>query len=197
MSSTMKLLCTLITLAIVNVSPIMTAAYANSVYITNKYIKDALDTNPAGLETAISNIINGDKSIEQINLMWAIPDKANIFRINHDQSFIMILPEHIATADQEAVQEAIFQATNIAKPQLGPNENYGNSSLPQLGEYRRRILGQVTKNVFFAAVGKGTQDLDNLKGICRLLVYKLQNEIEITILPAEQYNILFISKMVQ
>ncbi|XP_050435375.1 uncharacterized protein LOC126842403 isoform X8 [Adelges cooleyi] len=39
----MKLLCILITLAFVNVSPIMTSHYANSVYITNKYIKEAFD----------------------------------------------------------------------------------------------------------------------------------------------------------
>ncbi|XP_050435331.1 uncharacterized protein LOC126842389 isoform X23 [Adelges cooleyi] len=149
----MKLLCILITLAFVNVVPIMTADYANSVYTTNKYIKEVFDRDPTILKTAISNIIDGDKTFETLNVMLAIPDKANYwFTIEHDDSFINNLPEHIAIADQEAVQQAISQVTDIPVPQLGPNENFENDSLAQLGEARRRITGEVTKNVLIEAI---------------------------------------------
>ncbi|XP_050435348.1 uncharacterized protein LOC126842394 isoform X5 [Adelges cooleyi] len=131
----MKLLCILITLAIVNVAPIMTADYANSVYITNKYIKEVFDR-----------------------------EKANIFSIDHDDSFIMNLP-----ADQVAVQEAISQVTTIPVPKLGPNQNFENDSLIQLGEERRSITGKVTKNLLIAAIGKGTPRFRNLTEICRLI----------------------------
>ncbi|XP_050437842.1 uncharacterized protein LOC126844037 isoform X3 [Adelges cooleyi] len=122
----MKLLCILITLAIVNVAPIMT-------------------------------------------------EKANIFSIDHDDSFIMNLPvffcnsEHIAIADQVAVQEAISQVTTIPVPKLGPNQNFENDSLIQLGEERRSITGKVTKNLLIAAIGKGTPRFRNLTEICRLI----------------------------
>ncbi|XP_050435303.1 uncharacterized protein LOC126842386 [Adelges cooleyi] len=67
----MKLLCILITVATVNVSPIMTSLYSDSVYITNKWIKEAADKQPAGLETAISNLINGGISIDPAGLETA------------------------------------------------------------------------------------------------------------------------------
>ncbi|XP_050435308.1 uncharacterized protein LOC126842389 isoform X4 [Adelges cooleyi] len=166
----MKLLCILITLAIVNVAPIMTADYANSVYTTNKYIKEVFDRDPTILKTAISNIIDGDKTFETLNVMLAIPDKANYwFTIEHDDSFINNLPEHIAIADQEAVQQAISQVTDIPVPQLGPNENFENDSLAQLGEARRRITGEVTKNVLIEAINEGTPEFPNLDEICILI----------------------------
>ncbi|XP_050435345.1 uncharacterized protein LOC126842394 isoform X2 [Adelges cooleyi] len=165
----MKLLCILITLAIVNVAPIMTADYANSVYITNKYIKEVFDRDPDALATAIYNIIYGDNTFDVISLMLAIPEKANIFSIDHDDSFIMNLPEHIAIADQVAVQEAISQVTTIPVPKLGPNQNFENDSLIQLGEERRSITGKVTKNLLIAAIGKGTPRFRNLTEICRLI----------------------------
>ncbi|XP_050435370.1 uncharacterized protein LOC126842403 isoform X3 [Adelges cooleyi] len=166
----MKLLCILITLAFVNVSPIMTSHYANSVYITNKYIKEAFDTNPAGLETAISNIINRDKSIVTVNLMWAIPETAKIFKIEtHGDPFIINLPESIAIADQLAVQKAIYQATKITVPQLGENENFENDSLNTFGEQRRLITGKVTKNALIAAIAKGRPKFANFTEICRLM----------------------------
>ncbi|XP_050435359.1 uncharacterized protein LOC126842400 isoform X2 [Adelges cooleyi] len=164
----MNLFCILITLALVNVSPIMTGEYANSVYITNQHIKDAFDRDPAGLEAAVLNIINGDKPMETINLILAIPETANIFLIDHDEPFIANLPEHIAIADQEKVQEAISQVTRFPKPELGPNENHENDSLLQLGEDRRRITGIATKNVLIAAIDKGRPEFLNLTEICRL-----------------------------
>ncbi|XP_050435302.1 uncharacterized protein LOC126842385 isoform X2 [Adelges cooleyi] len=150
----MKLLYILITLAFVNVARIMTAHYANSVFITNKYIKETFDADPDGLATAISNIINdNNKTIATLNSMLAIPEKANFWiTIEHDEPFINNLPEHIAIADEEAVQQAIFNVTNIPVPQLGSNENFENDSLLQLGEARRRITGYVTKNLLIAAI---------------------------------------------
>ncbi|XP_050435364.1 uncharacterized protein LOC126844034 [Adelges cooleyi] len=165
----MKLLCILTTIAFVNVSPIMTGEYANLVYTTNKYIREAFDNDPAGLETAISNIINEDKPFETLNLMLVIPEKVNIFRINHDERFIMNLPMHIAIADQVAVREAISQVTDIPVPQLGPNENFENDSLVQLGEARRRILGKVTKKLLTDAIGRGRPSYPNLKEVCLLI----------------------------
>ncbi|XP_050435366.1 uncharacterized protein LOC126842402 isoform X4 [Adelges cooleyi] len=147
----MKLLCILTTIAFVNVSPIMTGEYANLVYTTNKYIREAFDNDPAGLETAISNIINEDKPFETLNLMLAIPEKTNIFRINHDEPFIMKLP-----ADQEAVQAAISQFTTIPVPKFGPNENFEKDSLGQLGEERRLILGKVTTKLLTDAIENST-----------------------------------------
>ncbi|XP_050435301.1 uncharacterized protein LOC126842385 isoform X1 [Adelges cooleyi] len=122
----MKLLYILITLAFVNVARIMTAHYANSVFITNKYIKETFDADPDGLATAISNIINdNNKTIATLNSMLAIPEKANFWiTIEHDEPFINNLPEHIAIADEEAVQQAIFNVTNIPVPQLGSNETW-------------------------------------------------------------------------
>ncbi|XP_050435330.1 uncharacterized protein LOC126842389 isoform X22 [Adelges cooleyi] len=166
----MKLLCILITLAFVNVVPIMTADYANSVYTTNKYIKEVFDRDPTILKTAISNIIDGDKTFETLNVMLAIPDKANYwFTIEHDDSFINNLPEHIAIADQEAVQQAISQVTDIPVPQLGPNENFENDSLAQLGVARRRITGVITKNLLIEAIDDGTPGIPYLTKVCRLL----------------------------
>ncbi|XP_050435323.1 uncharacterized protein LOC126842389 isoform X16 [Adelges cooleyi] len=166
----MKLLCILITLAFVNVVPIMTADYANSVYTTNKYIKEVFDRDPTILKTAISNIIDGDKTFETLNVMLAIPDKANYwFTIEHDDSFLSNLPEHIAIADQEAVQQAISQVTDIPVPQLGPNENFENDSLAQLGVARRRITGVITKNLLIEAIDDGTPGFFNLDEICILI----------------------------
>ncbi|XP_050435362.1 uncharacterized protein LOC126842401 [Adelges cooleyi] len=166
----MKLLCILIALTFVNVSPIMTAGYANSVYTTTQYIKKANDTNPAGLETALLNIINGDRSIETLNLMLATPEKAIIgFTIDHDDSFISNLPEHIAIADQMAVQNMIFQVTNIDVPSLGPNENFGNVLVGILADQRRGIIGKIIKKLLIAAIDKGTPRFPNLNEICRLL----------------------------
>ncbi|XP_050435361.1 uncharacterized protein LOC126842400 isoform X3 [Adelges cooleyi] len=165
----MNLFCILITLALVNVSPIMTGEYANSVYITNQHIKDAFDRDPAGLEAAVLNIINGDKPMETINLILAIPETANIFLIDHDEPFIANLPEHIAVPDQVAMQEAIFQATNIPVPQLGPNENYENDSLLQLGEDRRAITGKIIKKILIDAIHRGAPEFTNFTEICRLL----------------------------
>ncbi|XP_050435342.1 uncharacterized protein LOC126842392 isoform X2 [Adelges cooleyi] len=166
----MKLLCILITLAFVNVSPIMTAHYANSVYITNQYIKEVSDTNPAGLETAISNIINGDKTIETVNLMLAVPEKA-VFRItiDHDDTFIINLPENIAIRNQELVQEAISEATEIDVPTLGPNESYVNAWLGTLGDVRRSITGKITKKLLIEAIGDGKPDFPNFPKICLLI----------------------------
>ncbi|XP_050435376.1 uncharacterized protein LOC126842404 [Adelges cooleyi] len=166
----MKLVCIMITLAFVNVSPILTADYANSVYTTNKYIKEAFDNDPAGLETAISNIMKGDKPFDILNLMLAIPDKANYwFSIEHDDAFISTLPEQLAIVDQVAVQEAIYQVTKIHVPQLGPNENFENDSLVQLGEERRRITGKVTKKLLIAAIDAGAPRFPNLNEICNLI----------------------------
>ncbi|XP_050435371.1 uncharacterized protein LOC126842403 isoform X4 [Adelges cooleyi] len=157
----MKLLCILITLAFVNVSPIM----------TYKYIKEAFDKDPAGLQTAISSIINGYKSILTCNLMLAIPETANIFNIEtHSDPFIVNLPEKIAIDDQLAVQEAIYQATKITVPKLSENENFENDSLNTFGEQRRLITGKVTKNALIAAIDKGRpRRFTNLNEICRLM----------------------------
>ncbi|XP_050437807.1 uncharacterized protein LOC126844007 [Adelges cooleyi] len=104
--------------------------------------------------------------------MLAMPDKANFrFTIQHDNSFIINLPENIAVADQKAVQEAIFQVTNIQAPQLGRNETYSNdrSTLSRLGEKRRRIIGNITQNVLITALDKGRPEFSNLKEICILI----------------------------
>ncbi|XP_050426185.1 uncharacterized protein LOC126836646 [Adelges cooleyi] len=167
----MKLLCILITLAIVNVSPIMTAEYANSVRTTNKYIRAAFDADPTGLERAISNIVKDDDiTIDTLNLMLVTPEKANFwFTIEHDEPFINNLPEHIAIADQVAVQKAISQVTRIPVPQLGPNENFENDSLARLGQARRCITGKVTKKLLIAAIDEGTPEFPNFTKICRLI----------------------------
>ncbi|XP_050435353.1 uncharacterized protein LOC126842398 [Adelges cooleyi] len=168
----MKLLSILITITFVNVSPIMTGEYANSVKKTNKHIREASIKNPKGLETVISNIINGDKTFETLNFMLAIPDKANFrFTIQHEESFITNLPENIAIADQKAVQEAIFQVTGIPVPNLRCNENYENDrrTLSWLGDSRRMYLSFVTQNVLTDAIDKGTPGFTNLKEICILI----------------------------
>ncbi|XP_050435377.1 uncharacterized protein LOC126842405 [Adelges cooleyi] len=168
----MKLLSILITVAFVYVSPIMTGEYANSVCSTTNHIREAYCTNRDGLETAILNLINGNKTFGTLNLMLAIPDKANFrFTIQHDESFIINLPENIAIADQKAVQEAIFQVTNIRVPDLGHHENYDNdrSTLFWLGEDRRRIMGYVTKIVLINAINKGIPEFTNLNEICILI----------------------------
>ncbi|XP_050435357.1 uncharacterized protein LOC126842399 [Adelges cooleyi] len=168
----MKLLSILITITFVNVSPIMTGEYAISVKKTNKHIREAYGGDPDGLETAISNIINADKTFGTLNLMLAIPDKANFrFTIEHDEAFIINLPENIAIADQKAVQEAITQVTNIPVPNNDPNENYENDrhTLTWLGEERRIIMGFVTLTLLEDAIDKGTPGFTNLKEICILI----------------------------
>ncbi|XP_050435379.1 uncharacterized protein LOC126842406 [Adelges cooleyi] len=165
----MKLLCILITLTFVNVSPIMTAGYANAVFVTNKHIKKAFDENLEGLKTAILNTIIGPKSMETISLMWAAPEQANFrFRIDHDDQFIVDLLENIAIADQEAVQLAIFQATNIPAPQRGPNENYTISALDMLSVTRFGKIDYLTSHLLRDEISRGTPEFRNLYTICRL-----------------------------
>ncbi|XP_050435381.1 uncharacterized protein LOC126842408 [Adelges cooleyi] len=107
--------------------------------------------------------------MKTLNLMLVIPEKANIFRINHDEPFIINLPENVAIADQERVQEAISHATNIPVPQRDPNENIENDSLLLLGDHRRQITGKVATNVLIAALDNGTPEFHNLLEICRLI----------------------------
>ncbi|XP_050435336.1 uncharacterized protein LOC126842391 isoform X2 [Adelges cooleyi] len=166
----MKLLGILLTITFVNVSLIMTGEYANSVCTTTNYIKKVYD--PDGLITAILNIINGNKTFVTLNLMLSLPDKVNFrFTIQHDEAFIINLPENIAIADQEAVQEAIFQVTKIPVPKLGRNEIYSNDrrTLSRLGISRRVIMGYYTTRVLIYAVDKGTPGFTNLKEICILI----------------------------
>ncbi|XP_050435352.1 uncharacterized protein LOC126842397 [Adelges cooleyi] len=166
----MKLPCILITFAFINISPIMTSNYANSVYITNKYIKEVSDTDPIGVEIAITFLLNGDKTVETISLMLAVPEKANFrLRIDHDDPFIMNLPEQIAIADQVAVQEAISYFTNIPVPQRDPNENFANDMLGTFGEQRRAITGKLTKNLLVDEISFGTPEFPNISKICRLI----------------------------
>ncbi|XP_050435339.1 uncharacterized protein LOC126842391 isoform X5 [Adelges cooleyi] len=168
----MKLLGILLTITFVNVSLIMTGEYANSVCTTTNYIKKVYGTNPDGLITAILNIINGNKTFVTLNLMLSLPDKVNFrFTIQHDEAFIINLPENIAIADQEAVQEAIFQVTKIPVPKLGRNENNSNDrrTLSILGESRRKTMGYITFTLLKAAISRGTPGFTNLKEICILI----------------------------
>ncbi|XP_050426454.1 uncharacterized protein LOC126836842 [Adelges cooleyi] len=189
----MKVYCNLIliTLAIVHVPSVMTVNYANSVLLTNKHIEEAYRINPAGLKTAIQNIINGDATMEKINMMWAIPDAAYLFYLPKvtgnaeykaaKEELLRFKNGHLlrlghydeinAVAEQEAVRKEIINVTNIPVPEFDQTKYISNDLLPQLGEERRSIIAEVGKTLLLAELEKFNEKPESVDFtyMCRLI----------------------------
>ncbi|XP_050441027.1 uncharacterized protein LOC126845983 [Adelges cooleyi] len=153
----MKLCCVLILFTIVKVLAVTMADYKKSISFTNTHIERA-STTDIGLLPVVREIITGHTTMDEIALMLAVPELANVL---HNLQDCLIYEEILRTL--------ILNITFYPLPLVNDNQNFDDYKLLNLGVSRRYVTRDVIKVLIQQAINGDEPVFKNFAMMCRLI----------------------------